>query len=561
MPTTSGSRALAQLLQGYGVTHVFFVPAIVLESLAEMEDMNIRRVMTHGEKAAAYMADGYARAAGRPGVCMAQHIGASNLAAGLRDAYMGGAPVIAVTGGPTPGSRHRHAYQEVEDHAQFDPVTKYNARVDDAARLPEFVRQAFREATSGAPGPVHLQLRGHHGQLAEENGTFDAGIESRYSQVPPFRPAAQLEDVAAALARLAAAERPIIVAGGGVVTSGARTELLRLAETMDIPVATSLNAKDVISDAHALAVGVVGTYSRECANRALSEADLVFFVGSHVGGQVTHGWELPGANATVIQLDIDPSELGRNHANAVSLLGDAQATLCRLLEAVPAPVRRDVWTARVRELVAAWRRDAAALLESNAIPMRPERICREITRVLPDDAIVVSDTGHAGIWSGTMIELSRPGQRYIRCAGSMGWGFPASLGVKCAMPDRTVVCFTGDGAFYYHLAELETAARYGLNVIVVVNNNSALNQEIPLFDKAYGGQQRGRADEMWRFLDVDFARVAESLGCVGLRAETPAQLASSLRTALDSERPVVIDAVSDVRAFAARPWTPRRRGS
>ncbi len=157
MPKMTGSKLCAEVLQGYGVTHVFFVPAILLKALAEMEDMNIRRIMTHGEKSAAYMADGYARASGRPGVCIAQAVGASNLAAGLRDAFMACAPVIALTGGPAPGSRYRHAYQEVEDFCQFDPVTKLNACVDDVARLPDMLRQAFRAATSGAPRPVHLR--------------------------------------------------------------------------------------------------------------------------------------------------------------------------------------------------------------------------------------------------------------------------------------------------------------------------------------------------------------------------------------------------------------------
>jgi acetolactate synthase-1/2/3 large subunit len=155
MPKMNGSKAFAEIVKGYGVTHVFFVPAIMLQALAEMEDMNIRRIMTHGEKAAAYMADGYARASGKPGVCMAQQIGASNLAAGLRDAFMGCSPVIAVTGGPDTGSRYRYAYQEVEDFCQFDPVTKFNACVDDVTRLPDLLRQAFRAATSGAPRPVH----------------------------------------------------------------------------------------------------------------------------------------------------------------------------------------------------------------------------------------------------------------------------------------------------------------------------------------------------------------------------------------------------------------------
>src|SRR5512146_2714704 len=165
MPKMTGSRLFAEVMKGYGVTHVFFVPTIVMEALAEMDELNIRKIMTHGEKAAAYMADGYARASGRPGVCMAQMVGASNLAAGLRDGFMACSPIVAVTGGPATTGRYRHAYQEVEDFSQFDPVTKFSAQVDDLTRLPDMVRQAFRAATSGAPGPVHLRLRGHHSQV------------------------------------------------------------------------------------------------------------------------------------------------------------------------------------------------------------------------------------------------------------------------------------------------------------------------------------------------------------------------------------------------------------
>jgi acetolactate synthase-1/2/3 large subunit len=175
---------------------------------------------------------------------------------------------------------------------------------------------------------------------------------------------------------------------------------------------------------------------------------------------------------------------------------------------------------------------------------------------LPQDAVVVSDTGHSGMWTAQMIELNSPGQRYIRCAGSMGWGFPGSLGVKCALPDRPVLCWTGDGAMYYHLAELETAARYGINVVVVVNNNSGVNQEINLIDAVYNDLGRPRADELWQYRRTNFAKVAESLGCVGLRAETPAQFKDALGQAFSLKRPVVIDAVTDPAALAVKAWRP-----
>jgi acetolactate synthase-1/2/3 large subunit len=561
MAKMNGARYFAEYLKQAGVSHVFYLPAIMLRSLGEMEELGIRRVMTHGEKSAVYMADGYARASGRPGICMAQQIGASNLAAGLRDPFMACTPLIAITGGPSLGGRYRHAYQEVEDLSQFDAVTKFNAHVDDVSRLPDLLRQAFRDATSGKPGPVHLQMRGSHGQGIEVDGDIELLVEERFARVPALRPVADEDSIAAAARLLASAERPIIVAGGGATASGAGAEVVALAEMLDIPAATALNGKGLIPDPHPLSVGVCGTYSRACANQSVSAADLVFFIGSQTGGQVTTNWQVPKRGVRVIQLDIEPSELGRNYPNAVSLCGDARATLERLLAAVKAPRKNAAWVKQVQDFVAAWRADADVMRNSNVVPMRPERLGREITEALPDDAIVVSDTGHSGMWTATMIDLKHRTQKYIRCAGSMGWGFPGALGVKCAVGDRPVLCWTGDGAFYYHIAELETAARYGINLVVVVNDNSALNQEIPLVKNSMGHQNPARQEELWLFEKTDFVKVAESFGCVGLRAETPAELKSALAKAFAMKKPVVIDALSDINAFAKRAWLPQGASS
>ncbi|MBI4194125.1 MAG: thiamine pyrophosphate-binding protein [Betaproteobacteria bacterium] len=553
----TGARLFAEMMQGYGVTHVFFVPAFMLKAFAEMEDMPIARIMVHGEKAAAYMADGYARASRKPGVCMAQMIGASNLAAGLRDGFMAGAPIVAITGGPTPQSRYRHAYQEVDDVSQFDALTKLNAQVDHVTRMPDLLRQAFRVATSGAPGPVHLRIQSHLGQITEQEADLDPLVETGYRQAPAFRPEPDMQRVRDALALFAAAKRPMIVAGGGVIRSGAEREVVELAEKLCIPVATSLNAKATMPDAHPLNAGVPGAYSRDCANRALAEADLVFFIGSHAGGQVTNNWMFPPPGTKVIQLDIDPDELGRNYPNAVSILGDARVSLRRMIEAAAGVSGETAdWNGRVQQFVAEWRAENAATRNSGAVPIRPERICKEISDILPPDGVVVSDTGHAGIWTARFIEFRHPTQRYYRTAGSLGWGFPAALGVKCALPARPVVCFTGDGGFYYHIAELETARRHDINAVIVVNNNSALNQEIKLNEAAYGGKQRGRAEEMWRFPEVNFAKVAESFGCTGIRVEEPGDLTDALKHAIAMEKPVVVDVATDMYAIAPHPWTP-----
>jgi len=563
MAKMSGSRLFAEVIHGYGVTHVFYVPTILMRALAEMDDFKIHKIMTHGEKAAAYMADGYARASGKPGVCMAQQIGASNLAAGLRDGFMACSPMIAISGGSVPGSRYRHAYQEVEDFNQFDAVTKFSAQVDDVKRLPDLMRQAFRAATTGAPGPAHLRLSGlHGGSIGDAEADLTPLVEEQFKRVPAFRPEPEPARVREALAVHAQAHRPMIVAGGGVVSSGAQAELVEFAEKLQIPVTTSLNAKAAMLDRNPLNVGVAGVYSRSCANKALAEADLVFFIGSHTGGQLTTSWKVPEPGVTVIQLDIDPEELGRNYPNAVSLIGDAKVTLRQLIDAAGKPAAgAQAWLGRVQALVAEWRAAAEPLMTSNVMPMRPERVCREISEALPADGVVVSDTGHSGMWTGQMIEFSSPRQGFVRCAGSLGWGLPGAIGVKCALPNRAVVCFTGDGGAYYHLAELETAARYGINLVVVVNNNSSLNQEIPLVNAAYKGKDMERSGEIWRFQkSVDFAKLGEALGCAAFRVDKPGQLKELLPKAFAMNRPVVIDVVTEENALAEKAWAPGGAG-
>src|SRR5437588_3355068 len=243
------------MLAGYGVSHVFMVPAVLRRTFAKMERRtSIARIHTHGEKSAAYMADGYARASGKPGICMAQVIGALNLAAGLRDAWLAHSPVIAMTGGRDTRTKFRKVYQEIDDMPAFEPVTKFNATVDDVSRFPDMVRQAFRTAVSGTPGPVHLQFRGNEGQIDAEEAELEPLVEPAFRQVPPFRPQPNRASALAALAHLQEAERPVIVAGGGVRASGAAPELVALAETLQIPVATSLNGKDLVPGNHPLSV-------------------------------------------------------------------------------------------------------------------------------------------------------------------------------------------------------------------------------------------------------------------------------------------------------------------
>jgi acetolactate synthase I/II/III large subunit len=549
----TGAACLADMLKGYGVTHVFHVPAVLRTTFAEMERRtDIKRLHVHGEKAAAYMADGYARASGKPGICMAQVIGALNLAAGLRDAFLAHSPVIAMTGGREPKNKFRKVYQEVDDVPAFEPVTKFNATVDDVARFPDMVRQAFRSAVTGCPGPVHLQFRGNEGQIDAEEADMEPLCEPQFSRVPAFRPEPDKQSVRAALQILQDAARPVLVAGGGVRASGAAAELVALAEALQIPVATSLNGKDSIPGNHPLSVGVCGTYSRESANRVVNAADLVCFVGSETGGMTTHFWAVPKIGTHAIQIDIEPQALGRNYPLAAAVNGDAKVTLQRMLKLADpsSATKRKTWIAEAATIRGAWRDKYKDALESDAVPIRPERLCHELSKHVPDDAIVVVDTGHAGMWMGGLFDLTSPRQSYMRSAGHLGWAFPAGLGAKCAVPERPVVIFTGDAGFWYHIAEIETAARWNINAVTVVNNNGGGNQSKRGFDRVYGGKQTDKARELWTFSKMNFARIAEDMGALGIRVERASAFPAALAQALAANRPAIIDVVTDIDALA-----------
>ncbi|MBZ5642820.1 MAG: thiamine pyrophosphate-binding protein [Acidobacteriia bacterium] len=559
MAKMTGGEFVAKFLNAQGVGAIFFVPTMLSRALAAMDDMPIKRVLTHGEKAAAYMADGYARASRRPGVCAAQAVGAANLAAGLRDAYMAHSPVIALTGGRFGHQKYKVNYQECDDYPTFHQMTKANFEIDTAARFPDLLRQAFREATTGTPGPVNLLIAGKEGDIEADSAEMELIAEEVYSRVPAHRPAPEEAHIMGALQILKAAERPVIVVGGGARWSGAGAEVLKLAEKLSIPIAASLNGLSLVPDNHPLYIGVPGTYSRSCTNRLMRRADLVLYVGSQTSGQVTHFWKFPTAGTPVIQIGIDPSDLGRNYPNKVSLLGDAKVTLQLMNRAIVPDASHAAhmapWTAEAKETVKLWREEVASCRDSDAVPIRPERILEEVGSWLPNDAIVVSDTGHAGMWCAQQLWIEDDKSwDFLRASGSLGWAFPASLGAKVAMPKKPVVCFTGDGGFWYHLQELETAVRCGIPTVTVVNNNDALNQETMIFDHAYGGKQSAKASEMWHFSKVDFSAVAEKMGALGIRVTKPGEMRSALDQAISSGRPAVVEVLSDIKALAPNPW-------
>jgi acetolactate synthase-1/2/3 large subunit len=414
------------------------------------------------------------------------------------------------------------------------------------------VRQAFRVATTAAPGPVHLQFRGNEGQLDVEEAEMEPLVEPQFRQVPPFRPEPDGASAMALLTHLQEAQRPVIVAGGGVRASGAAAELIELAETLQIPVATSLNGKDSIPGTHPLSVGVVGSYSRESANRVVGAADLVCFIGSETGGMTTHFWAVPKIGTPAVQIDINPEALGRNYPLLAAVNGDAKAALDLMLDNADAKsaARRGAWVAQAQAICKEWAAKYKPILETEAAPIHPARICHELTRHMPDDVIVVVDTGHAGMWMGGMFDLRSSKQSYMRSAGHLGWAFPAGIGAKAACADRPVVVFTGDAGFWYHIAEVETAVRWNIASVTVINNNGGGNQSKRGFDRAYGGEQTAKARELWTYNAMNFARLAEDMGALGIRVEHARDIAPALQRALAANRPAVIDVATDIEALA-----------
>ena len=556
MARMTGGRFLAETALGYGIQHIFWMPYIAPRVIMELESLGGKGIQAHSEKAAVYMADAYARVRGGPSLCMAQSVGALNLSAGLQDPYLACSPVVAITGRETQIHQQRHAYQEVDHTNPFSAVTKYSAYVSKPEDFPVYLRQAFRAATTGTPAPAHIDLEGIAGQVViDQEADLEVCVEEPFGRIPPFRPIADPDSIADALEVLGRAERPVIIAGGGVTSSGARAELIQFAEKLSIPVATSLNAKAMFPYDHPLAVGTPGSYSRACANKAVSEADLVFFVGSHAGGQVTNGYQIPSQGTAVIQLDINPEEIGRSYHVKVGLQGDVRETLRAMTGQADASEGKKVWLARVGELVGGYKQESSEHYNSDVLPMRPERLCKELSDRLPDDAILLSDTGHAGVWCAQMIDLKKPEQSFLRAAGSLGWALPAAMGAKCAAPHRPVICFTGDGGVWYHMMELDTARKTGINTVTVINNNHSLNQEQGGIEGTYG-QRSSESDAHWLFPDQNFVRMAESMDCFGVTVNKPSELEGALERALNAGKPAVIDVKTHIEGIADRAWMP-----
>ncbi len=542
-----GQQFLAELVRRSGTKAVFFVPTFLYPTLVELAEDPVKRVLCHSEKAAGYMADGYAQASGRPTIVIAQGgPGATNLYAGLVDAWQSNTPLLAIT--PViPSSRyHGNSYQEA--YVDFRPVTKYDAEIRSIDRMAEFFGKAYREMTTGTPRPVHLYL---DGALEAGEAEFDFRfLDRRYFSYPAFRPRAEDDLVERAVWELRRAERPVMVCGRGTVISGAWEEVTALAERLDIPVTTTLGGKGSIDDRHPLALGVTGSYRRPTTDRVIAEADLVLYLGGHQGGATTNLRQLPRPGVRTIHVDINPAQPGANYPNVLPLVGDARTVLRQMLEVARPDGRagaHSAWIAKAQNELREWRESERQHMYGNAVPIRPEQLAVALVKACPQNTLFVTDTGYVGTWAGVYMDLPA-GRNFLHCEGSLGWAFPAAIGAKAAVPERTVVAFTGDGGFFYHLAELETAVRNDINLVTVVLNNQAMAFQTHLLRRLWPGSRD--LDKLSEFGGTNFAGVAREMGAWGVRVTDPRDIEPAVRQAIDAARPAVIDVIIDQAAVA-----------
>jgi acetolactate synthase-1/2/3 large subunit len=538
-----GAAAIAKTMAAHGVEHFFHVSGGMISLFVEMEDAGIDLVLARSEKAAAYMADGYSRISYKPGVCYGQAgPGAINLAAGISEAYWTCTPVIALTGSTSLSDLYKFQYQELDEMPFFEPTTKWNAQIYQADRAGEITRDALNIATSGNPGPVHINL---HYNAANEMGEAPEPRREEYARsYPNGRTHPNMDDLKKVADILASANRPLIIAGGGVIISRAWDEVVKLAEYMFIPVATTLSGKGTIPDDHPLSIGVAGRYSSSFANKIVEDTDVVFYIGSRAGGMATDNWTVPGQEATIIQLDIEPESIGRNYYPAARLICDAKTgvqDLLKVLKEMMKKPRKRKYLDTISKLKKEWRSEVASVMDSDAVPIKPHRIIKEIRQILGDQDIVVADTGQMGAWTGVLYPIVAPGRTYIRAAGTLGWSLPAAIGAKFAAGDNKVLDVTGDGGVAYHISELETALRLDKPFVAVVFNNVTLGMLHYGFKWRGGGKALKSSD----FIDVDYGKIAEAFNCYGQRVERPGEIGEAIQNAFDSGKPAVVDVMID----------------
>ncbi len=550
----SGAEAMVRMLEAHGVRHIFGLcgdTTLPFYDALYRLDHNITHLLTRDERHAAYMADAYARVTGRPGICEGPSGGgATYMVPGVVEANESSIPILAITTDVATTSRGRYPLTELDQRALYRPLAKWNASLDQAARLPAMVRAAFRAMTTGRPGAAHLALPFDTQKAAVDPD--EVWADPRHQTFPAECSGPEPSSIAAAAEALLSAKRAVAICGGGPVISGAFDELRQLAGMLDLPIATTVSGQGAIAETDTHAVGVVGSNGGVPSTRAvIDEADLVLFIGCRAGSVTTERWQSPAPGTRVIHIDSDAQVIGANYATEVAIVADAKLALGALNVALAK--RGGTSNSGAARANAAWEIKLAAfsrLAESDDTPIRPERVVATLQRLLEKDAVICADPGTPCPYFSAHYRWPLAGRHFIsnRAHGALGFAMGAAIGAHVGRPDVKTVAVMGDGSFGMSVGELETVLRYRMPITFVVVSNST-------FGWIKAGQRSGFEE---RYYNVDFSRtdhaaVAAAYGLKSWRVEDPAKLEGALRTALEAGGPALVDVIAQPLHEAAAP--------
>jgi acetolactate synthase-1/2/3 large subunit len=542
MAKMSGAQALLESLEREKVDVIFGIlgGAILPVYDALCGNKKIRHILARHEQGAAHAAEGYARASGRAGVCMATSgPGATNLVTGIANAYMDSSPIIALTGQvPSSGVNTsymigRDAFQEADIIGITTAITKYNYQPRTVNEIPIAVKSAFYLATTGRPGPVLIDLpKNIQSATAEVEFTDKIDVGGYKPVIEP-----DLAKISEAASMLAKAERPIILAGGGVIIAGASDELTQMSDLLMAPVATTFMGKGAFPECHPLSLGSIGMHGNPAANKLMGEADVLLAVGTRFSDRATANLDTFASNAKKIQIDIDNAEINKNIEVDLPIIGDAKVSLKMLHAAVSKKLQKGegkAWTKRVKEA----KEQLSPLMKDLPRDLVPKALLTELRKLLPESAIVTTEVGQNQMWSALYFKALKP-RTFISSGGlgTMGFGFPAAIGAKVACPDRAVVDIAGDGSFIMTEQELACSVTENIPVTVIVLNNSVLGMvaqwQRMLYKRRYMAVNLGKTP--------DFVKLAEAYGAQGLRVTSIEEFHKAVKTALTSKVTTVID--------------------
>lgn len=549
-----GAKILIESLKKEGVEVVFGYPGgVLLDIYDELYDSNLKHYLVRHEQGAAHAADGYARSTGKVGVCIATSgPGATNLVTGIANAHMDSIPMVAITGQVTTSAIGKDAFQEADITGITMPITKHNYLIKDANDIPRIVREAFYIASTGRPGPVLIDI---------PKDVTQAKIEFKWPKepvsIPSYKPtfAGHIKQIKEAVRLIEACDRPLILAGGGVVSSGASEELLLFAERTRIPVSTTLMGLSSIPTDHELDMGMPGMHGTAYANYAIREADLIVAIGMRFDDRITGKLSEFAKNAKIIHVDVDPAEIGKCVRVNVPIVGDAKQVLKQLLELID-----HKWGKDRKEKLAAW--DKQLIEWKKKHPLRyktregviaPQYVLGEINRITQGEAIYATEVGQNQMWACQYLKFKRP-RTWLSSGGlgTMGYGLPAAIGAQVGNPDKLVIDIAGDGSFQMNLNQLGMVEAYNIPVKIVILNNGVLGM-VRQWQTTFYKKRYSHTDILDK--QPDFVKLAEAYGLLGLRATKPNEVGPALEKAFKHKGAAIVDCLVDKDA-CVYPFVP-----